>query len=140
MTSSSADLGAWVSGSGKLRRMTTVKIRLGQGMSSNLVEVDGIDLTAHVAALQVGRVAKEPLAHVTLHLNAAELELDAETEKVIAIQPATRPEDALQELLSGVDPGELEQEAMSRLGGLEGGPETPIQAILEVLRDWAKQA
>ena len=101
----------------------------------NLIEVDGKDITAAIAAIQVGRVAGEPLTHVTLHLNA-EVELDTDVAEVVVNRDQGGL--ALQEFVGQIDPGELEQAALARMGGLDDGPSTVGEAMVDVLKEWAQ--
>lgn len=119
--------------------MPHVKLALGSGIGANHVEVDGVDLTRLISGVSFSRDASEPSSTVVLQLRA-DVTLDDEVTQVVAVVPGQRPEQALQELLAGVDAGELEQEALGLLGGLEGGPQTPTEAILVVLRKWAAGA
>lgn len=118
------------------RVLPQVRLVLLSDPRQNIVEVDGHDITKAVAAVQVGRVAGEPFSHVTLHLRA-DVELDTDLAEVVIEKPGpATPAAALRELLDEVDPGELEQAALDKISGLDGGPATTGQAFLAVLKEW----
>lgn len=116
-----------------------VKLILGSDPRTTLVEVDGHDITRSVAGVQVGQVAGEFYSHVNLHLRAdVELETDL-AEVVVQREGESSPSlvAAFRGLLDQVDPGELEQEALARMNGLEGGPANVGTAFIQVLKEWA---
>lgn len=115
-----------------------VKLVLGSDPRTTLVEVDGHDITKSIAGIQVGQVAGEFYSHVTLHLRG-EVELESDVAEVVVEREAVTPAAALRELLNQVDPGELEQAAMSRMGGLDDGPSSTGQAFVAALQEWASE-
>jgi len=114
-----------------------VKLILNGNPREDLVEVNGHDITAAIRGVQVGMAAGEHLAHVTLHLLST-VELDTDIAELMTSPPSGSPGESLAEFLGQIDPGELEQAALGRMNGLEGGPATVGAAVVDVLKEWAK--
>lgn len=111
-----------------------VKLDLNLGLGSSRVEIDGIDISRDVAAVMVSRTAGDADSIVHLQLRA-DVELTAEVERVLAFQPGSSPFEAVAELLDSTDPKALEAEALGRLGVTA---DSPAEAFLQVLKEWAR--
>lgn len=119
--------------------MPRLKMQLSPDLGPNLVEIDGQDITKHIYGVSVSRFAKDAIGTVTFYVQAQEIEWEGDISEIVVERVGPTPYEAMRQMLEGVDPAELEAEAMARLGGLEGGPATPAEAFVQVLRDWMRQ-
>lgn len=115
-----------------------VKLNLAAGYGSSTVEVNGVDLSNDCAGVSLQKTAGRPDSIVTLYLHA-NVELDGDLDGVVVERPSRgTPVEALKDLLASVDPAVLEQQALSKLG-LSGEVDSPTQAILLTLKEWAEE-
>ena len=101
------------------------------------VEVDGRDVTRHVAAVDVHADAND-LPRVVLHLRPtgtwpAELDLLARVDVGVPPEPGS----AAAAFLEALDPLEVERAALSRID-LENVPGGGTAAVLRQLTEWAR--
>lgn len=100
------------------------------GPGRGRVVVDGVDLSDKVSALSlIAADGDVPRLLLELHVGAAEI--DGLTDVTVVRAGA----DDLADFFAHIDAGELEKEALSRMGGFDDT--TVTRTMLDVLAEWA---
>lgn len=101
-------------------------------LTSDSLEVDGHDISKMTRAVRYTyRVGQAPTLEVELNTGAEHVMGEA----FVKYSSEADLEPYLISWLAGVDPAQLEQEVLSRLGGFDGQPVAAV--YLEVLKEWA---